>query len=76
MTEAGNSRQARRKEILRELGLTPVWRVKAASASSQAPVLAAGSGEPVFGRQVVAIEDRRSGILRMDWEELKTSVEG
>ena len=76
MTEARNSRQSRRKEILKELGLTPVWRVKAASASSQAPALAAASGEPVFGRQVVAVEGRRLEILRMDWEELKTSVEG
>ena len=76
MTAAGNFRQARRKEILKELGLMPVWRVKAASVPSQSSVLEAGSEEPLVERQVVEAQDRRSEILRMQWGQLKTSVEG
>lgn len=76
MTAAGNSRRARRIEILRELGLTPLWRAKALHAPNQAPAMEAGSGEQAFNREVVAADDRRSEILRMGWDQLKTSVEG
>ncbi len=33
MTAGGNARHARRNEILKELGLTPLWRTRAASTS-------------------------------------------
>jgi uracil-DNA glycosylase len=77
MTAVGNSRRARRAEILKELGLTPLWRAKVTNAPNQAPAVEeAGSGEQVSGHGVVAAEDRRSEILRMGWDQLKTSVEG
>ena len=76
MTVAGNARRARRTEILRELGLTPLWRANVPHAPNQAPAVEAGAGEQVVDREVVAAEDRRSEILRMGWDQLKTSVEG
>ena len=36
MTAVGNSRRARRAEILKELGLTPLWRAKELHAPNQA----------------------------------------
>src|SRR5688500_10021412 len=41
MTAGGNARHARRHEILKELGLTPLWRARAASTAgtSQPPEL-------------------------------------
>ncbi|MEP6879543.1 MAG: uracil-DNA glycosylase, partial [Nitrosospira sp.] len=76
MTAVGNSKRARRAEILKELGLTPLWRAKVTNAPNQAPAVEAGSGEQVSSHEVVAAEDRRSEILRMGWDQLKTSVEG
>lgn len=46
----------RRNEMLKEMGLTPVWRLRERAADS-------GSAG-----------DRRAGIMRMDWAELKASV--
>ena len=50
----------RREEILKELGLWPQWRLKSSNESNDTPS--------------VITDDRRSSILRMDWQELKTSV--
>ena len=68
----------RRDEMLKEMGLTPVWRLRQASAKHSAepaqaaavvlhsPVAAPGAS-PETG-------DRRAAILRMDWMALKQAV--
>ncbi|MDN5753302.1 MAG: uracil-DNA glycosylase [Nitrosospira sp.] len=66
----------RRREILNELGLTPLWRAKDAHTPDRLPAAQADPGEQGSGRRVDATEDRRSEILRMGWDQLKTSVEG
>lgn len=76
MTVSGNTKHARRKEILKELGLTPLWRARAPDTPNHAPP---ATGEHDSSSQVQvnsAAGDRRSTILRMDWDQLKTSVEG
>lgn len=73
MTASGNTRRARRTEVLKELGLTPLWRAKGANTSH---AVQAESGGKDSSSQVDAAEDRRSRILRMDWDQAKTSVEG
>jgi uracil-DNA glycosylase len=56
---------SRRAEILKEMGLAPVWRLRGApdtSASSQAEVV------------TTPADERHAAILRMDWPMLKTTV--
>ncbi|MEP7370930.1 MAG: uracil-DNA glycosylase [Nitrosospira sp.] len=65
-------RQARRNEILKELGLTPLWRARTPGEDSAARE----SSEQAASSPADAAKDRRSKILRMDWDELKISVEG
>ena len=50
----------RREEILKELGLWPQWRIKTVNESHDT--------------SSAITDDRRSRILRMDWQELKTNV--
>ena len=50
----------RREEILKELGLWPQWRIKTFNESHDI--------------SPAATDDRRTRILRMDWQELKTNV--
>jgi len=50
----------RREEILKELGLWPQWRLK--------------SNRESAGKLSAITDDRRNQILRMNWQELKTSV--
>ena len=50
----------RREEILKELGLWPQWRLKSINESHDT--------------LPAATDDRRNRILRMDWQELKTTV--
>ncbi|SOD42517.1 uracil-DNA glycosylase [Nitrosovibrio sp. Nv4] len=101
MTGGGNARNGRRREILKELGLTPLWHVRPARPASMpqppelsqerqaaplpppppaASAMKAESGEQVCSDSSVgavsALEDRRSKILQMGWEELETSVAG
>src|SRR5579871_815393 len=74
-----SARDARRKEILKELGLTPVWRARAThqpESTSQASTGQSTTGEPDCSAPVDAAADRRLKILRMDWDELETSVAG
>lgn len=59
-----------RDEILRELGLAPVWRMKSRGGKSPAAPDPAPVGAPPGSPP----EDRRGLILRMDWPELKASV--
>jgi uracil-DNA glycosylase len=76
LTVADNSRWARRTDILRELGLTPLWRAKGTGVPNQAPVVEAISAERTVSREIAATEDRRSEISRMGWDQLEKSVEG
>jgi DNA polymerase len=85
-------KRVRRGEILKELGLTPVWRVRectedervsAVLESTQvtvAPVVAdpefEEQAEQVCVRSADTTEKRRATILQMDWDQLKESVEG
>jgi uracil-DNA glycosylase family 4 len=50
----------RREEILKELGLWPQWRLKSVNESHDI--------------SPAATDDRRTRILRMDWQELKTDA--
>lgn len=59
-----------RDEILRELGLMPVWRMKSRGGKA-APDPAPADAPPAPGSPP---EDRRRVILRMEWPELKASV--
>ncbi|MEO6824194.1 MAG: uracil-DNA glycosylase [Nitrosospira sp.] len=76
MTAAGNSRRPRRVEILRELGLTPLWRAKGTGVPNRALVVEAVSTERTVSREIVATEDRSSEISRMGWDQLEKSVAG
>lgn len=51
---------SRRDEILKEMGLGPVWRLRGAPAASQ--VVSAPDN------------DRQAAVMRMDWSELKAAV--
>ena len=83
--------KARRDEMLKEMGLTPVWRLRERAGDS------GNAGDPpaessllqgVHNRGFLVSEkrsaggspalpdDRRAGIMRMDWAELKASVAG
>jgi len=61
----------RREEILKELGLTPLWRSRA-SAVVQAPLPENNLRADVHAS--VGADERRAQILRMDWSQLKASV--
>ena len=52
-----------REQVLKELGIAPVWRSKQASFDS-------GAGSSV----AVADDDRRSRIMQMDWAQLKQAI--
>jgi uracil-DNA glycosylase len=76
MTTPVSSKRARRAGILKELGLMPLWRVKATDAPDQAPAGETEFEDQTLDREIAGgVEDRRSGILRMGWDQLKTSVE-
>ncbi len=51
-----------REQVLKELGIAPVWRLR------QQPASAAPAGAEAGG------DDRRSRILQMDWAQLKEAV--
>jgi DNA polymerase len=53
---------SRREEMLKEMGLAPLWRLRAVP-----------EREPVSA-SVPITEDRRAAILRMDWSALKEAV--
>lgn len=66
----------RRKEILRELGLAPIWRRRRDSALSEPapPTLAIDQPVPVDSAAMAATNDREARISRMDWAQLKAAV--
>jgi uracil-DNA glycosylase family 4 len=72
---------SRRDEILREMGLWPVWRLRGvAEAVSVAPPpgplepAETGAARTQHRSACAATIDRRTEILSMDWRQLKTSV--
>ncbi|MDE2366236.1 MAG: uracil-DNA glycosylase [Betaproteobacteria bacterium] len=76
-------KDARRKEILKELGLTPVWRARAThlpelpvQAPGPAPTGQTTAEEAACSTPADAAEARRFKILRMGWDELEASVAG
>ena len=70
------ARRTRRKDILKELGLTPLWRARTEVHGRASAEKAEAAVEPISDLHVDAKEDRRAQILRMGWDELKASVEG
>ncbi len=75
---------SRRDEMLQEMGLTPVWRLRAQTpelvetecetpSSTEANVLEARSSTP-RSSPLTPASDRHAAIMRMDWAELKASV--
>ena len=74
---------AKRERILEEMGLGPVWRLRArapapAPSTSQAPRRPAPRLAPVPGltgsAKVDLADDRAARILKMEWPELKSAV--
>ena len=75
---------ASRDDILKELGLTPVWRLRAPHTEAPAPAVSASEApatsparEPVTVRglpKVAPLDARATGIIAMDWPQLKQSV--
>jgi len=76
----------RRELFLEEMGLTPVWRLKAGEARGpeeaeeiqEAPGVASAesAASPAPRRDGIDAADRAAGIARMDWGELKAAVAG
>jgi len=77
---------ANREDILKELGLTPVWQLRAPAASSPAPATAPPvavaeipAREPVTVRglpKVPPLDARATQIATLEWPQLKESVAG
>lgn len=76
---------SRRNEMLKEMGLTPVWRLRARAAPVEAPaaapaVTSAHAAPAVEQRPPAApgtnADERRAVIMRMDWPALKERVSG
>lgn len=63
----------RRGEILKELGLTPLWRSRE---NVVAQALPPASSQHVDVGTPVGTDERHTQILRMDWSQLKASVAG
>jgi len=65
----------RRDEMLKEMGLTPVWRLRAREAATQTSGAAGRAAPPVVTPQPSAFQDdRRAAVMRMDWQALKEAV--
>ena len=75
---------SRRELFLEEIGLTPLWRLKAREAGAQRgeeqdfavsdAAVPAGVAKPATSRPATAADDRAGRIARMDWPELKATV--
>ena len=69
--------RSRRASMLREMGLEPVWRLRAAQPGREdalpaAPLAAEARVDP--GPGIPEHGDRAERILRMDWQQLKVAV--
>lgn len=80
---------SRRDEMLREMGLTPVWRLRVAASQPETAVPAVGHiGEPDVAPHMPSTapsapapapalaDERRATIMKMDWQALKARVAG
>lgn len=75
---------SRRELFLAEIGLTPLWRLKARAGAKNAvasPATAVSAPAPLAAPPAAAApaadaDDRAGRIARMDWTELKASVAG
>lgn len=70
---------ARREEILKELGLTPLWRLRSAATLERAPPaeierVSADRERPVLPSGELALDGRAAEVCRMNWDQLKASV--
>ena len=86
MSAKSNARQVRRGLVLKELDLTPLWRIRQAGMpkadqprrqAGGASAVEAGSDPVAFPAPTSKVDqpnDRRAKILRMGWEQLETSV--
>ena len=76
----------RRDEILKELGLTPVWRLRGSKAAESAllqaavPEIVSAPTPPKKSQSsaapVLPLDARAAGIAQMEWPQLKESVAG
>src|SRR5688572_7186299 len=69
----------RRAEILAEMGLAPVWRLRREASSPAAVQHVAGASAELVREQAVipvSFEAREQRILSMDWQALKGKVAG
>ena len=73
----------RRDEMLKEMGLTPVWRLRAERLETSAPAVenttlseVAADALPVTRHASPEPGERRAAIMRMDWTALKAAVAG
>jgi len=66
---------ARRREIMKELGLAPRWRLRAKS-KGVAPLPPIPAGSTSTMEPALALDERTTQIIRMDWPQLKESVAG
>jgi DNA polymerase len=69
----------RRAEILAEMGIAPVWRLRAAAGPVQAQPPAAApvaSAPPAPDAAPPALDAREAQVLRMDWNALRDAVAG
>ncbi len=65
---------ARRKIILKELGLTPLWRFKSETAVSQASPEVAVTGQAKKTDVSAHVDKQKLKIGQMDWEQLASTV--
>jgi DNA polymerase len=71
----------RRSEILAEMGLAPVWRLRKGARGAEVPPVPSRSTQSAAGPAAAATESmvadpREEQILRMDWAALKAKVAG
>jgi DNA polymerase len=80
----GDGRHARRKLLLNELGLMPLWGVRGVDpaeeihlnqTTTEASAVQTSSRQARTAR-ITVLEERRAEILRMGWEQLQASVAG
>ncbi|MGE0557410.1 MAG: uracil-DNA glycosylase family protein [Burkholderiales bacterium] len=67
-------KDVRRGEMLREMGIAPLWTLRSVEASPDAAVPASAPAPRVSEPVAPATGDARTGIAGMDWPELKTCV--
>ncbi|MCO6428491.1 uracil-DNA glycosylase [Nitrosomonas communis] len=69
-------RRQRRKEILHELGLTPIWRRRADNKLKEGESMSINTDEstPEMTAPISAGDDRAARIARMNWGQLEAAV--